>query len=358
MRKSFPVLAVVLVLLAGLTCLYGLTAYLGIQPRVRATQAVRAAAEAARISTATLPPQAPPASKGYPDGASVVEALKTGALTLVDLEVATPPDVIESRDLEYGRVGECSLRLDLYQPAWRSGRTVPGLVFVHGGAWSSGSRQSYRRHAVRQARRGYVAASISYRLPDEAPFPAAIEDVRSAVRWLRVRAPEYGLDPGAIGVVGSSAGGYLAMMTGYAADVPEFDGAGGATNVSGAVAVVVTFSGTFDLGADRVRELPAVRRFIGDRSPQDVAAVYRQASPSTHLRAGAPPTLVMHGTIDELVPVTQADALARRLLELGVPFAYDRLEGWPHAFDLAEAVRPRCEFMVDWFLDRHLPLRR
>ncbi|MHB1305631.1 MAG: alpha/beta hydrolase family protein, partial [Limisphaerales bacterium] len=69
-------------------------------------------------------------------------------------------------------------------------------------------------------------------------------------------------------------------------------------------------------------------------------------------------TLVLHGTIDEVVPITQADALARRLLELGVPFTYDRLDGWPHAIDLAEAVRPRCEFIVDWFLDRHLPLRR
>lgn len=348
MRRSLLLAGVVVGLLSLLVCLYELAAYLGVLPRWHATQTAQLAAD-------SLPPGLPPAPVGYANNAAVLAAIGAKQLQLIETKVATPPDLTEAKEVEYGRVGNRPLRLDLYQPAWRTGKPVPALIFIHGGAWSGGAKEIYKLYAVRYARRGYVTATISYRLSGEAPFPAAVEDAKCAVRWLRTHAGRYGVDPNQIGVIGGSAGGHLAMMVGYSPP-SAFDRSGGSTNVSSRVAAVVDFYGPFDLTTDFARNHPSVRQFLAGQTFAAAPELYAAASPAHYLQTGAPPTLIIHGTIDDTVPVSQADKLAFRLRALGVPFIYDRLAGWPHSLDAAQPVHDRCDVLLWTFLQRYLPL--
>jgi acetyl esterase/lipase len=307
------------------------------------------------LSAASLPADLPPPPKGYKSNAEVMLAIGLKAIKPISQPKEVPEGVVETRNLEYARIGDRSLQLDLYQPA-KLDRPVPGLVFIHGGGWSGGSREVYKYYTVRYAQRGYVAATISYRLVGEAPYPAAVEDAKSAVRWLRANAAKYHIDPDRLAAVGGSAGGHLAMMLGYSADAKQFERMGGNPGVSSGVQAVINFYGPFDMTTPFARTNSTVQRFLSGKTYDEAPELYRESSPANYLRAGAPPTLIFHGTIDEIVPIDQADLLARRLKELRVPFVYDRLEGWPHTLDLAESVNERCQALMNRFLAKHLPL--
>ncbi|MBI2929269.1 MAG: alpha/beta hydrolase [Verrucomicrobia bacterium] len=285
----------------------------------------------------------------------MMAAIGLKQVKLIDPVKEIPAGVVETKDIEYGKVGERSLKLDLYQPA-EIRKPVPGLIFIHGGAWSGGSRDMYRYYTVRYAQRGYVAATISYRLSGEAPFPAAVQDAKCAVRWLRANAAKYHVDPDKIAAIGGSAGGHLSMMIGYAPDVPELEGHGGHAGVSSRVAAVVNIYGPYDLTTEIGRKSGSVKKFLGGKTYEEAPDLYLAVSPSKYLKKGAPPTLILHGTIDDVVPIEQSDMLAKKLAGLGVPYVYDRLEGWPHAMDLAESVNERCQWFMNQFFAKYLPL--
>ncbi len=128
--------------------------------------------------------EVPPAPPGYKTEEEVRSAFLLGKLMPVDVTIAVPDTVSVEKDVEYGKAGGVSLQLDLYAPKERT-KPLPAVVFIHGGAWRSGSRQMYHYYCVKFAEHGYVAATISYRLYRVAPFPAAVEDAKCAVRWLR-----------------------------------------------------------------------------------------------------------------------------------------------------------------------------
>jgi acetyl esterase/lipase len=135
----------------------------------------------------------PPA--GYPSTQMIKLAFVTGQLKLVDVDLPVP-DSIEFREgIEYGKGGDTSLKLDLHLPKDLK-KPAPVLMFVHGGGWSKGKRSDYRYYCVKFAEQGYVVATISYRLRDVVLFPAAVEDTKCAVRWMRVNAVKLGGDPG------------------------------------------------------------------------------------------------------------------------------------------------------------------
>jgi acetyl esterase/lipase len=306
-------------------------------------------------NSGTAVPPGAPAAPGYKTSADVLAAIGLKQIKLIAPLTNLPAGVMELKDLEYGKVGERSLRLDLFRPE-KPAKAVPGLIFIHGGGWSGGDRKMLRYYAIGYAQKGYVTVCISYRLSDEAPFPAAVEDSKCAVRWLRDNASTYGIDPEKIGVIGGSAGGHLAMMVGYAPDIAELEGHGGHAKASCRVQAVVDFYGVYDLTTPLMRKARPVEKFLGSQSYDDAPELYVRASPSHYLSKKAPPTLILHGTIDDLVPISQADSLAARLKELDVPYVYDRLAGWPHAMDLAEVVNVRCQFFMDNFFAKYLPL--
>lgn len=310
---------------------------------------------AGALSAAPRAEAPPPIPPGYKTTGEVKEALQQFKIRPVNLLITTPDNIAMKPSLEYGRVGSRSLQLDLYQPKWPS-VPVPAVILIHGGGWKSGDRRIYHYYCVKLAEKGYATATISYRLSREAPYPAAVQDAKCAVRWLRANAAKYNVDPGKIAVLGGSAGGHLAMMVGYSEGVKSLEGEGGNPGVSSRVQAVINFYGPTDLTTDFARKAGVVIDFMGGKTYDEAQEQYREASPITHVTKNAPPTLILHGTIDDIVPVSQADLLAEKLKQLGVPFEYERLEGWPHTMDLAADVNRRCLWRVGQFLAKHLPL--
>src|SRR5205814_4600921 len=122
----------------------------------------------------------------------------------------------------------------------------PAVLCVHGGGFRAGTREGYDGLIRKLAERGYVAATVTYRLAPKYPFPAAVYDVKAAVRWARANAAKYRIDPDRIGVTGGSAGGHLALFLGVTADVKEFEGDGGNPTQPSRVACVVNVYGPSD----------------------------------------------------------------------------------------------------------------
>ncbi len=303
-----------------------------------------------------------PEAPGYGSRAEVMARILTGQLKLIGKPDRLPADTRLDAGVVYGTVGDRELEMDIVRPdpadadraenTGRDGR--PALLFIHGGAWAKGSREDYYVYTHHFASLGYVCATASYRLVREAPFPAAVKDVKCAIRFLRSHAGDYGIDPEKIAVVGGSAGGHLAMMAAYTGPEDGFDDSGGHAGISSHVSAVVDFYGPADLTTDFAVNAGAVKAFL-DGVPYSVnPQLYRQASPVSYLDAGDPPTLIFHGTLDEIVPVNQSNLLAARLRELEIDHYYDRLEGWPHTMDAAVVVNNRTRAVMEWFLRQHL----
>ncbi len=279
----------------------------------------------------------------------------TGRLKIIDLKMPVPENVVVKEDVEYGKVGNRSLLLDLYSPK-EVPKPVPGIIFVHGGGWVIRDRKDFRYHALCYAKRGYVATSINYRLAQHAPFPGAVQDVKCAVRWMRANASTLHVDPEKIALVGASAGGHLSLLAAYATDVPEFEKVGGHPEMDSSVQAVVDLYGPPDMTAGYVRHAAYFIGFFGKDWYRRNRELYRKASPIYHVDSSDPPTLILHGTKDSIVPVEESDRLAAKLEEAGVPYVYDRLDGWPHAMDFALEVNKRFQYFTDAFFSRYLPL--
>jgi acetyl esterase/lipase len=296
----------------------------------------------------------PPAiSVGGKSANEIKDKIKKGTIKRIDRNAPVPEGVEAKLDLEFGKGGDKPLLLDLFKPR-EIKQPVPGLIFVHGGSWDHYTRKLYDGYCGRFAKNGYVAATVEYRLSGEAPFPAQIQDVKCAIRWMRANAKQLGVDPNKIGLAGGSAGGHLVLLAAYAnTDDPELEGTGGNGGVSSRVQAVIDLYGPIEL---KGRSTRSVVKLMGGKTSKEAPELYAKASPITHLTKDAPPTLILHGTVDELVNISQSDKLAAKLSELGVPYLYDRQEGWHHAMDAVAEVNVRCVWMMDQFLAQVLPL--
>ncbi|MCC6354996.1 MAG: alpha/beta hydrolase [Verrucomicrobiae bacterium] len=256
------------------------------------------------------------------------------------------------KDVEYGRGGDRALTLNVFTPLEKSTKPRPGLVWFHGGGWQSGSHRSGGPVQAYVATGDFVGFSVGYRLSGEAKWPAQIEDSKAAIRFIRANADRFNVDPDRIGVWGSSAGGHLAALLGVSGAVERLDGKGGTPGVSSRVACVVDFCGP----ANFLRWYPtrpgvdhpaAVALFGGPTKDNERAAV--DASPITHVAAGAPPFLIVHGTDDTTVPIQHSEQLAAALERVGADVTFVRVEGGAHMFHGAEV-----DARVAAFLAKHL----
>ena len=238
-------------------------------------------------------------------------------------------------DVTYATYGDRTLEMDLFRPksAWGE---LPAIVCIHGGGWRKGNRINHRHVAQSLASRGFVTASISYRLSGEAPFPAQIQDCKAAVRYLRANAGRYGIDPDNIGVIGHSAGGHLTALLATSNDVPELEGDGGNANVSSDVQAAVPMGGQTDFLSERTRMISAEpergliwRQFLGG-SQTNKLSTYRLASPLEHLDAADPPCWFITGENDD--PSTRADGFRRQCEELGIQTGLTIISDAPHPF--------------------------
>lgn len=236
-------------------------------------------------------------------------------------------------------------RLDVWrvpEAAGAHGRGQPAVVVVHGGGWDQGSRGGGLLPGW-LAGRGYVVFDIDYRLttPTSPTWQDATGDVRCAVGWVEDHAARYGVDPDRIGLLGSSAGGHLALLAAYATAEPRLPASCRASD--SAVRAVAALYPVTDLTAfhrtptrwwNRSPDIPAlVTRFVGG-TPTTVPDRYRLASPITHADHGVPPTYLAHGTRDQVVPISQSLRLAQRLRQADVPHRVVQLRGSDHGYDL------------------------
>ena len=299
----------------------------------------------------------PPLPENITNTGDLIMQVALGNLTQLEIEEAEvaplPEGVEEIKDIQYGDGDGTPLYLDLYLPQDRK-EPVPGLIFIHGGGWAGGKRSDYRYYAMRMPQMGYAVATVSYRMVPKAIFPAAVQDVKCAVRWMRANAKKYGIDPDKLAAIGGSAGGHLSLMLGYSAGVPELEGNGGHQEYSSAVQAVVDLYGPVDLTVPVDRDNPTLWAFFGGKHFDEAPDQYRMASPITHLTKDAPPTLIIQGTDDMTVPVDQSDMLAERLKELGVDYEYLRLEGHPHTLDIVLETNLYCRWHIYRFLDKYL----
>ena len=215
-------------------------------------------------------------------------------------------------DLEYARVGDHSLRLDLHLPANRP--KSPLIVWVHGGAWRSGSKSSMPLGDLVQA--GYAVASVDYRLSTEARFPAQIHDIKASIRFLRANRSQWNL-PEKIVIAGNSAGGHLAALMGVSNDHTELEGTIGSNlPESSDVQGVVSFYGASNLTTILDQStphglsvrIPALDLLLGAQ-PRDAVELARLASPVFQVDADDPPLLLLHGDQDPQMPINQAHEL-------------------------------------------------
>lgn len=260
-------------------------------------------------------------------------------------------------DVLYSTPNGQAQHLDVAWP--KTAGTHPLVVLLHGGSWSGGSKVAHRADILDLAHRGYTAASIDYRLT-QAPtnlFPAAIRDVRCAVRWLRSNADSYAINPNAVAVAGFSAGGHLASLAGVASASTAFDSECTAAVSLATVNAVISYSGPQDLrvtGPYTQAQADIVTNFLGG-FPGDIPDVAAQASPITHIDASDPPMLLIHGTADGLVPVAQSRGMRIAMQAAGAKATLIELSGLTHSFvGLTASQREdvRCTSVA--FLDRYL----
>lgn len=272
-------------------------------------------------------------------------------------------------DLAYAQQSPAQT-LDLYWPADGDG-PFPVIVAIHGGAFMGGDkRDAQLTPALAALERGYAVASVNYRMSGEATFPALVYDVKAAVRWLRANAPRFLLDSARIAAWGGSAGGYLALMLGVSAGIPELeDPAQGNAGQPCTVQAVVDWFGPTDflkmdeqLAESGLAPAPAVAHSAANspeslllgRQITEIPDLVRRANPETYLHTGAPPFLIQHGDRDDTVPYQQSvnfAAKARAILGPG-QVALELLPGARHA-DPAFATPDNLKKVLD-FLDQTL----
>jgi acetyl esterase/lipase len=262
------------------------------------------------------------------------------------------PDSVELlRDVEFGTGGNRPLKMHILRPKTPARDAMPVLVWIHGGGWQKGSKDSGIPRLAAFAERGYFCASAEYRLSDEAIFPAQIEDCKCAIRFLRAKAKQFKIDPDRIGVWGSSAGGHLVALLGTSDYVRELEGKGGWAEYPSRVNAVCDFCGPSDffkiVGNSDGAKGP-VGKLLGG-APATKADLAKLASPVTHVAKNAPPFLIVHGDKDTLVPLEQAKILHEALKKAGVPATLHIAEGQGHGLGGPDVNRAVQEFFDKQF---------
>lgn len=264
-----------------------------------------------------------------------------------------PGPVREELDVVFGKGGNEDLRLDLYTNTKETG-PMPAMVVIHGGGWFAGKKEDHRGQARGFAERGYVAVTVNYRLAPKNRWPAQVEDVKCAVRWLRANARRYNVDPECIGAIGTSAGGHLALLLGMTETADGLEGEGGYAEQSSKVRAVINIMGPTDLAEPGwpAHTQKMIDDFLG--GPMDrVPGTSMAASPVSYLRKRTPPpVLTVHGTKDPIVPYQQATLLDKALRGAGGTSVLVPIEEKGHALDWSREDWQRIEATIQEFSDR------
>jgi acetyl esterase/lipase len=254
-----------------------------------------------------------------------------------------------TRNVCYRDVAGKTLRLDVAMPE-EPGTNRPAIMQIHGGAWIIGDKREQGWPLIGHlAANGWVCFNVNYRLSPAATWPEHLIDLKYALKWIRERADEYGIDPNFVAVTGGSAGGHLTAMMALTANDPEYQPGfeDADTAVQAAVPVYAVYDFTNRLGTMLARFRtqmlePLIMKAFFDKEPDK----FHRASPLDRVHANAPPFLVVHGDRDTLAPVEDAQLFVQTMRETSrSEVMYTELRGAQHAFDLFAS--PRTARMLD-----------
>jgi acetyl esterase/lipase len=287
------------------------------------------------------------------------------ALLATSSFAAAPRTPAVERNVVYGMYSGLGLLLDVHRPAKPNGF---GVIFISGSGWQASTEYGAAPLKEQQIGlwgppllgAGYTVFALNHRAAPRFHYPAAIDDVQRAIRFVRFHARDYGVDPARLGGVGGSSGGHLVGLAAMLASPGNPADADAVNRESAALQAVVLRAALLDLRAiDTVEGVAFVTSFMeAPPSQASAAAAYAAASPLTHVTDRSPPTLLIHGDADVLVPLRQSTLLAAKLGKSGVPVELIVIPGGVHAADFG-ADRQRADWpdyhgaMVGWF-DRHL----
>ena len=251
---------------------------------------------------------------------------------------ADEPPILE-RDITFATADGIDLKLDLCRPSTGTG-PFPALIYIPGAGWGfypESSKANCARVISEAASRGYVAVAVEHRRlafdwdtrKPKHRFPEQVHDVKCAVRWLRANSEKYHVDSERIGAVGSSSGGHLALMLALTDKSDGLEGACGDMTYSSRIQAAVSSAGITELVSCYSKDPVLMAAFLGD-SPEKIPDVYAKASPLTYVTKDDPPILLIHGDVDELVPLQQAELLDAKLTEVGVPHTLVIKKGYTH----------------------------
>jgi acetyl esterase/lipase len=288
------------------------------------------------------------------------------------LATAPKPAVTVKPDITYATAGKDKLQLDLVLPAGPGPHPV--VLCFHGGAWTAGSRKELTTPTIvipgvtpsgnrevgvleNLARRGYAAATVSYRLAPKSKFPAQIEDAKTAVRFLRANAKKYDLDPDRVAAMGISSGGHLALLLGTTDSSAGFDGTE-YPEQSSKVQCVIDFFGPADMtlyAESQGLKESILTSLLGKECQTDSKCITR-ASPLEYVSKTSAPTLFIHGTMDFVVPIVHSEKMFKKMQAAGVPVAMHKVPWKGHGWEDLDATRAAAAATME-FLNTHLPAK-
>jgi acetyl esterase/lipase len=250
----------------------------------------------------------------------------------------------------FGTGGGRELRADVFVPPGEVS-DAPGVLIVHGGGWRGGDRSQLRGYGILLGRAGYVCVATEYRLVQESAWPAQIHDVKAALRWMRANASALGLDPQRIAIEGNSAGAHLALLAAGTPNRAEFEGEGGHPGVPTDVAAALAVYPPTLFWHQETQKGGVPILALHDAGDAEVAAA---ASPLTYATAQFPPTLLIHGTADELVPPAASLRMYEELVRVHAPVELHMYADQPHGFDADPRFGKQVAAEMLLFLDRYV----
>lgn len=306
-------------------------------------------------------------------GLSTTLLLDAAAAGSSSMELAT--NYVVKPDVPYLTADGDELKVDIYGPRnnlWEGlgeKKATPTLIFFHGGGWMAGSKDSVALQLTPYLEKGWSAVAVQYRLSGKALAPAAVEDARCSVWWVKRNAEKYGFDPDRIVLTGRSAGGHLALIAGmsparadfdrrcperietegsirFEARLPELD-----------VAAIVNWAGVTDVAdlVDGPNAKTYAVRWLGGRRSKARQTLAKRVSPVSYIREGLPPILTIHGDQDEIVPYDQAARLHEKLARADVPNVLHTVVGGDHFGNFSVEDVNEAFGEIEAFLSEHLP---
>lgn len=260
-------------------------------------------------------------------GDSASEQHSRPVISLPRLFMVWPASLRRAERRVFSKTDDYELTLDLFRPPNPSQKGDPCIVVVHGGSWTHGSSREFGSLSPHLAAQGYVVVGINYRKADKHPFPAARNDLRSAIDYVKDNAADLGVDKDRIALLGRSAGGQLALLVAYDQEDPDIRGV---VSFYAPTDMVYGFNDPTD---PRVIDTPETLSLYLRGTPHNAREVYDAASPISFVRQDSPRTLLLHGSHDEMVHIAQSDRLANQLQTHLAPHLYIRLPWATHGFD-------------------------